>query len=497
MKNPEHKNSDIPDHQEVDAVQPDRSTFPPGYRYNPDLLEDADEQLLYAWQDYDYQNTPPPNFDHVPALDVSPSFNPTNAPLADLLKENWCPDSLKRTGWDVHGAHTQSGERVKIWRFVDRSSLQDGTGITSSTIIEGKPFEDHPDMFRHMASTQASRTGDRATPFVSFTTDPEYAASLFKAKDFGQRGGRDSVVIQATVTPGRILSHGRKKEGEVLLIGGLGADEYDKAMEIDDFIEAATAESEQDEEIGSRLAEVEILATNTDNIGSLKIDTIEDMSVVPMGDQVGIEADFRNIPALDRATSKNLELFKQEVISSPRYERLRDKLSRLDAEQQELELQLLFATGLAATYFGEFDNASDEAAKKLQRDRTYLDHPKDHYQDGKAYGVKSLSMVGSEALCTEYSIFVKEALHRLGTDYSYIAAEKQVWSDEPSFYHSFLISPDGKTVLDPLETAQYYSKNLAYGVYTLQEPLHNSRQPVEARDALTGQVRHYSLRRIE
>lgn len=239
-------------------------------------------------------------------------------------------------------------------------------------------------------------------------------------------------------------------------------------------------------DIISRTVDVELLATNEKNIGSLKIDTINDMSVVPMGNRIGVEADFSNIYSLESATLKNFYTFMQKAITAPEYEKLRSKIAKLSPEQQELELRVLFSVGLAVEYFGKYKEdvrytEEEVAEKKLQRDQTYdsarymIDPSRED-----SLKIKPLSKTGSEAICTEYAVFVKEALHKLGTDFSYVAAEKQGWIDMPSFYHSFLVSADGKTVVDPLETVAHYETGLSYGVYVLPESLYGSSKPVEA-----------------
>lgn len=221
----------------VDGVE-DRTQFPPGYLYNPDLLEDVDEQIAGAWKEHDYQERELPSFENTPAVDITPTFDPTGADADELLIEGFSPNSLRQVGLRPHSEYPGiNDEPIVIWRIVDRASLRDGTGITSSSVLEGAPVEDSGDLIMHFASNQATRTGSKLTPFVSFSTDPENLVQLLIRKhEFGLKDGRDSVVVQATVDPGRILSHGHKKEAEVLLMGGLGRHEYNKAMEVTDFV---------------------------------------------------------------------------------------------------------------------------------------------------------------------------------------------------------------------------------------------------------------------
>ncbi len=267
--------------------------------------------------------------------------------------------------------------------------------------------------------------------------------------------------------------------------------------------EIATTPFNKHQEIVGRTVDVEVLATNGNNLGSLKIDTIDDMSVLPMGSRVGLEADFHNIDSLESATPEHFDAFKQKIAAAPEYEKMRGKLIRLTPEQQELELQVFFAAGLAVGYFGRYKESGhyteeEVAEKKLQRDQTYdlekytLDPSRED-----SLTIKPLSKAGNEAMCTEYAVFVKEVLHRLGTDLCYVAAEKQHWSDMPSFYHSFLVSADGKTVIDPLETAAHYETRLSYGVYTLPESFYVSGEPVEGTGSWNSSTNVYSLSHIE
>ncbi len=254
------------------------------------------------------------------------------------------------------------------------------------------------------------------------------------------------------------------------------------------------------QDVVARTVETTQLSTSEKNLGGLKIDFIDDMSVVPMGNRVGLEADFHNIPTLSRVRPEAFDLFKKEVNQDPTFERFRAKLAALSPEAQELELKLRFATGKAIEYFGRENKVEDASsmdadvveAKKAQRDKTYSNYALDPIRDD-SLRVKPLSEVGNEAMCTEYAIFVKEALLQLGVDYSYVAAEKRVWNDEPSFYHSFLVSKDGRTVIDPLDAAQYFSKGLPRGVLALPESLYESNAPLVGSESWDGRQATYSL----
>lgn len=219
-----------------------------------------------------------------------------------------------------------------------------------------------------------------------------------------------------------------------------------------------------------------------------------------MGERVGIEADFTNIATLHKATPENFNDFRERIAEAPEYEELRNRLMRLGPVQQKLELQVLFAVGLAIEYFGSesvgYPDDKQACQQKMQRDKTYHDYAIDPLRYD-SLRIKPLSEAGRSALCTEYAIFVKEALRRLGISLSYVAAEKQVWSDDSSFYHSFLVSADGKTIIDPLDTVQAYPTGLSHGVLTVSESFYSSKGPVTATESWSNAQRTYSLHHIE
>lgn len=224
-------------HQPVD----DRGQYPPGYEFNSELLDDDAGQIQSAWREYDYQHTPPPSTETVPTIDITPNFNPTEVPEEDVFVR--AHDVIGDLGSHTLGPHRSlsgSTDPVVVWRIVDKKRLQDGSGITSSRVLSGEGITliDKTDTRNHGASTHESRAEGRATPFVSFTTDPENFSKFIGRHQFGTRDDHDSVVISALVNPDRILSNGKNKEHEVLLLGGLSPDEYRAAYEVADFIAA-------------------------------------------------------------------------------------------------------------------------------------------------------------------------------------------------------------------------------------------------------------------
>ncbi|MDB5183285.1 MAG: hypothetical protein JWO47_1069 [Candidatus Saccharibacteria bacterium] len=257
------------------------------------------------------------------------------------------------------------------------------------------------------------------------------------------------------------------------------------------------------QDVVARTVDTTQLSMSDKNLGGLRIDSIDDTSIVPMGDRIGLEADFHNISTLSELTPEAFDLFKKEIDQDPAFERFKTKLTMLNPEAQELELKLRFATGKAIEYFGRENKVEDASnmdadaveAKKAERDATYSSYALDPTREDSLQ-VKPLSEVGNEAKCTEYAVFVKEALRHLGVDYSYVAAEKRFWNDEPSFYHSFLVSKDGKTVIDPLDAAQYFSKGLPRGVLALPQSLYESVTPLVGSESWSGRQSTYSLAKL-
>jgi len=140
-------------------------------------------------------------------------------------------------------------QSVEMWRIVERSKLEDGTGLVSSSILHGNSLGDveASDPVKHLLSHHERRMSDESasTPFVSFSTDPEYLArNLILKHGFGVSGGRDSVVVCVQVKPGRVITGPENKEPEVLLLGGVAPSEYVAAYGVEDFISHLVPEGE-------------------------------------------------------------------------------------------------------------------------------------------------------------------------------------------------------------------------------------------------------------
>jgi len=122
----------------------------------------------------------------------------------------------------------------------------DGTGMVSSSVLQNNTLGDIENIepVTHLLSNHDRRMSSdaKATPFVSFATDPGNLAKDILSRGFGIKGGRDPVVVQAVVAPDRVLTMGKKKEPEVLLIGGVAPNEFVAAYEVKDFIATVVPE---------------------------------------------------------------------------------------------------------------------------------------------------------------------------------------------------------------------------------------------------------------
>lgn len=223
-------------------------TPPPGFKYNPDSMSDYSEQVQAAINFWDHQNAPLPNIEDARELPIAPSFNPTNAPDTDIYARDRMP-RVTQSGKKIRSQWPDGNEPVTMWRIVERKKLEDGTGITASRILTTGSLGDVEgfDDKLHYASNHHQRLeeADAGTPFVSFSTDPQdLAENLILQKGFGLKDGRDSVVIQVHVDPGRVLTGPNKKEPEVLLLGGVAPNEYVAAYDVADFVTHVVPEGE-------------------------------------------------------------------------------------------------------------------------------------------------------------------------------------------------------------------------------------------------------------
>ncbi|MCA9343157.1 hypothetical protein KC950_04070 [Candidatus Saccharibacteria bacterium] len=251
----------------------------------------------------------------------------------------------------------------------------------------------------------------------------------------------------------------------------------------------------------NRTADVELLADSDSNVGSIMIDYVYDGQIIPMSDSIGLEADFINIDALAWATPENYQKFKNKTLLSPEMDRFRDKISELTDEQKDLELKVYFIAGLALEYFGKrtgrgIFTQEEVAQHKTNRDTTYYDYAIDDTRKDTMQ-IKPLSEAGKSALCTEYSVFMKEALHRLDSDFAYIAVEKKPTHEKESFYHSFLVSQDGKIIVDPIDAVQFHTRGLPFGVFSSRESLLETTEPVIATQNWGTRQTTYSLSHIQ
>ena len=172
---------------------------------------------------------------------IQPIFNPTNIPEDQLYARGIRVDASRDLGLRPHSDFEPDLESIEIWRLERRERVESGLGLIASraaisgTLGDIKSFN----LFKHLSSSFESRAdAQTATPFVSFSADPEHLAkSLILRRGFGVSGGLDSVVVRAKVHPSRVLSGADSKE-EMLLVGGLSPDEYLGVQEVNEFVDA-------------------------------------------------------------------------------------------------------------------------------------------------------------------------------------------------------------------------------------------------------------------
>jgi hypothetical protein len=228
---------------------------PPGFKFNPDIMSDYEEQVQAAIDEVAYQAAPLPSFEHTPRIDITPTFNPSGAPENEIYPRGRRPEALG-PGFGLHSefGHT---EPIDIWRIVDRSQLADGTGLVSSQILVHGNLGDieHFDESTHLSTEQADRMQkDKTTPFVSFVTDPAGLAKTYVLEmGFGVEHGRDSVVVRARVSPDRLITTGQNKEEWAALVGGVAPEEFIEAYEIPDFVNTVVPPDAKFHNIGDSL----------------------------------------------------------------------------------------------------------------------------------------------------------------------------------------------------------------------------------------------------
>jgi hypothetical protein len=227
---------------------PANLTPPAGFKFNEDILSDYEEQVQDALAEAAYQAAPLPSFEGVPTLDITPTLNPTGAPDSEIFARNRMPQSL-RPARALRSEWTNDDQQVEMWRVVERAKLEDGTGLVSSRILHDNRLGDVEgfDSDKHLLSNHERRMGsqDTSTPFISFSTDPvNLAERAILRNGFGARGQRDSVVVRVKVDPDRVITGPKKKDPEVLLLGGVAPTEYVAAYSLFDFIAQLVPEGE-------------------------------------------------------------------------------------------------------------------------------------------------------------------------------------------------------------------------------------------------------------
>lgn len=219
---------------------PTRNSVPANFVFDPDLIMSYDEQVEATIRRNHYQASPLPSFEGVHTANIMPKFNPSGVPDEEIYVRGV---SLKKPGpfSSLHSELTGDTDKVEMWRVVERERVIDGTGLISSSILLDGSVGDLEefDTVKHLTSNHTKRTTKpgAATPFISFSTDPVFLAhTVILRHGFGIKDGSDSVIVRVKVDPDRVVTHGRKKEEEVLLIGGVSPSEYIAAYEVSDFV---------------------------------------------------------------------------------------------------------------------------------------------------------------------------------------------------------------------------------------------------------------------
>lgn len=119
----------------IDTLSSQNEQTPPEwFTYNPNSMDDYDEQVAHAIRFQEYQDAPVPSFEDVEELDVKPKFNPSNAPDSEIYVHGRRPNKTD-SGKRLRSEWTDSQDPVEIWRIVEKDKLIDGTGIVSSRVV--------------------------------------------------------------------------------------------------------------------------------------------------------------------------------------------------------------------------------------------------------------------------------------------------------------------------------------------------------------------------
>lgn len=231
--------------------------LPEGFKFNPDLMLDYDEQVQEYIKLRNYQEAPVPSFDRVPKLDIEPTFNPSNAPNTEIYAHGRRPRTTE-SGKKLRSEWSDDTEPVEIWRIVEKDRLLDGTGIVSSQVVSKGTLgdiENYEDTAHYHSNHEGRLANEHSlTPYVSFSTDPEDLAKIIVRRGFGVKAGRDSVVVRALVAPDRIMTGSLPKESEIVLVGGLAPDEYQAAYSVESFVGVMVADEEVTTIDGDKIA---------------------------------------------------------------------------------------------------------------------------------------------------------------------------------------------------------------------------------------------------
>lgn len=226
---------------ETKSSPPLQANLPPGFVFDPLNFDDLEEQIAAAHKRAIKDAAPKPSFAGVPQSDTVPTFNPTGAREDEVFRDDISPQDAHGR-WRPHSEfHPGDDTPVEIYRLEERRRVETGLGLIASQVLIDNTLGDTSELTtdHHFSSTHEARTDrpENATPFVSFTSDPENLGKrLILGKGFGIAGQRDSVVVRAEVHPSRVLTRGENRSNEALLVGGLAPREFRGVYEVPDFV---------------------------------------------------------------------------------------------------------------------------------------------------------------------------------------------------------------------------------------------------------------------
>ena len=233
----------------------------------------------------------------------------------------------------------------------------------------------------------------------------------------------------------------------------------------------------------ARVSEVTADAVQ-DNLYDFRVRDLGNNDVLPMTELIGMTADFENIPELGEVTEATFEEYLHSFLNNEINEGFVSKLDGMSKERVREVLAFRYVMLQSVKAFGvpEVDQSVRDASFENYR----IDpERRDSLQ------IKPLSATPKgEAFCTEYALFAKEGLAKLGVEVDYVTGHRQLWPDQDSVFHSFLVDQSGTLVLDPLDAAKSINTNLPFGVMISDTSYNDS--DVRAKSIVNGNSMSYA-----